>query len=237
MKKAASSRSTNTRRHLQHGRRSPRKREIHKHTSQSQSSSASVCVCVCETCGEPLMVKAQPPGCSPPQSFHLLAVLELVDLLQRRAVLLHALHVAAAVLEEAQQLVVDDVLVLRVCEDNTPFQKGRSGASWWWNLIRTWTRTWSPPQALLEGLHAAHTSVLGAAPQADPLQVILQQQGREQRQETRRQLAKLRLPLGHQLTWWRQWDRTYSIITMVTIVLRKHQATQILLSTGDGVRT
>lgn len=127
---------------------------------------------------------------------------ELVHFLQRSAVVFYSLHVTTTVLEEAQQLVIDDVLVLHVCEDNTRFQPDQSAQE----VLaagpgRALGSTWSPPQALLEGLHAANTSMFGAAPQADPVQVLLLQQGWKQRQETRRQLAKLRLPLCHQLTW------------------------------------
>lgn len=81
-----------------------------------------VCVCVRETCRETLVMKAQPPRCFPPECFHLLSVLELVDLLQSGAVVLHALHVTTTMFKEAEQLVVNDVVVLDVCEDHTLFK-------------------------------------------------------------------------------------------------------------------
>lgn len=69
-------------------------------------------------------MKAQLLRRPPPQSLHLLAVFELLHLLQRRAVPLHALHVTAAILEEAQQLVVHQVAVLHVCRDMTQSNVG-----------------------------------------------------------------------------------------------------------------
>lgn len=90
--------------------------------------------CWMMTCSETLMMKAQPPRRFPPQGFHLLAVLELVDLLQGGAVVFHALHVTATVLKEAEELVVDDVVVLNVCEDTTAALKPRRhhGNCWKW---------------------------------------------------------------------------------------------------------
>lgn len=94
-------------------------------------------------------MKAQPPRCFPPQSFHLLAVFELVDLLQRCEVVFHALHVTTAVLEEAQQLVIDDVLVLHVCEDDTQVQTQQSPQEVLerrWNLISSTGPPGGPPR-------------------------------------------------------------------------------------------
>lgn len=54
-------------------------------------------------------------------------------------------------------------------------------------------------QTLLEGLGAAHTAMLGAAPQTDAHLVLLRQQGREQEGETRRQLTEVLSALQHQL--------------------------------------
>lgn len=71
------------------------------------------------TGGEVLMMKAQPPRRPPLQRLHLLAMFELLHLLQRRAVLLHPLHVTTATLKEPQQLVVHQVAVLHICRDIT----------------------------------------------------------------------------------------------------------------------
>jgi len=74
----------------------------------------NVCVCVCLTRREQLLMKAQPLGRPLPHGLHLRPVFELLDLQQRRAVLLHRLHVTTATLEEPQQLVVQLVGVLHV---------------------------------------------------------------------------------------------------------------------------
>lgn len=71
-----------------------------------------MCVCVCLTGGEEMWLQTQLPGCLPPQLLHLLSLFELLHLLQRRAVVLHPLHVFTAPLKEAQELVVHQVAVL-----------------------------------------------------------------------------------------------------------------------------
>lgn len=74
-------------------------------------------LCVCLTRGEAVMRKAEPLSHPPPHSLHLLPVFELLHLQQRRAVVLHALHVTTATLEETHQLVVHLVAVLHICRE------------------------------------------------------------------------------------------------------------------------
>lgn len=70
---------------------------------------------MCLTRCEVVLVEAKPPGNLPLHALHLRPVFELVHLQQRRAVLLHPLHVTTATFEETHQLVVHQVAVLHVC--------------------------------------------------------------------------------------------------------------------------
>lgn len=60
------------------------------------------------------MMKAEPPRCPPPQCFHLLAMFELLHLLQCSAVLLHPFQVTMAMVKEPQQLIIHQVVVLPI---------------------------------------------------------------------------------------------------------------------------
>lgn len=74
------------------------------------------CVCVREslTGGEEMWLDTQLPSCLPPQLLHLFSFFELLHLLQRRAVVLHPLHIFTAPFKEAQELVVHQVTVLHI---------------------------------------------------------------------------------------------------------------------------
>lgn len=73
--------------------------------------------CVCLTRCEAVVRKAQPLSHPPLHCLHLIPVFELLHLQQRRAVVLHALHVTTATLKETHQLIVHLVAVLHLCRE------------------------------------------------------------------------------------------------------------------------
>lgn len=80
-------------------------------TAQSRTE-VKICNKVTLTRSEEMWLETKFPGRLPPQLLHLLSSFELVHLQQRRAVVLHLLHVLTAPVKEAQQLVVHHVAVL-----------------------------------------------------------------------------------------------------------------------------
>lgn len=61
-----------------------------------------------------MWLDTQLPGRLPSQLLHFLSFFELLHLLQRRAVVLHPLHVFATPFKEAQELVVHQVAILHI---------------------------------------------------------------------------------------------------------------------------
>lgn len=137
-------------------------------------------------------------GRPPPQRLHLVSVFELDHLDQRRPVLLHAVHVTTATLEEPHQPVVHLLDVLwDVCRGQ------RSGVSRLGVMLpRMPVGRLTLRQAVLERLHAADAARRGAAEEAEPPRphVVLRQQGREQGGQTERQETQVLPARLRQLT-------------------------------------